>query len=177
MADNYLEKRYEEVFSGKSQGKTTPRPSLDSLLTKNHSHFQFDSSYQIHPRQLDSILSVNAKILSPSSPLRFRGICTPEENLIVHTEAPCEEMIPTAYVVIGAKSEYPRQDIDLGICAQSMMLKALELGLAGVVLTSFRAEALREKLHLPLRPLLILAFGKVQQCTTNELADLETWKF
>ena len=50
--------------------------------------------------------------------------------------------------------------MDLGIAAQSMLLRAVEKGLNGIFILNFRAEALQEALKLPLRPLAVLAFGK-----------------
>lgn len=50
--------------------------------------------------------------------------------------------------------------MDLGIAAQTMLLRAVEMGLNGVCIAAFDAEALREKLQLPLAPQLILAIGR-----------------
>ena len=51
-------------------------------------------------------------------------------------------------------------DIDLGIAAQSMLLKAVEMGLNGICIGAFNAEQVREALQLPYPPLLIIAIGK-----------------
>ena len=54
MADNYLEKRYEEVFGKDAGRKRAPqRPSLDTLLLHNRSYRGFDRDYVVHPRQLE----------------------------------------------------------------------------------------------------------------------------
>ena len=61
MADNYLEKRYEEVF-GKGQSKTSPltrKPSLDTLLLRNRSYRGYDKSYEVHIRQVQTMIAVN----------------------------------------------------------------------------------------------------------------------
>ena len=51
-------------------------------------------------------------------------------------------------------------DIDLGISAQSMLLKAVEMGLNGIIIGAFHKENIRNALSLPYDPLIILAIGK-----------------
>ena len=50
--------------------------------------------------------------------------------------------------------------MDLGIAAQSILLKAVEMGLGGIFILNFRKEAIREALALPLDPIALLAIGK-----------------
>lgn len=69
MADNYLEKRYEEVFGSRaasaSRGVTLSHPSLEKLLHRNRTCLRFDPTYTIHTLQLDAIIAVNAHIDAP----------------------------------------------------------------------------------------------------------------
>ena len=51
-------------------------------------------------------------------------------------------------------------DIDLGIAAQSMLLKAVEMGLNGLIIAAFNRTKLQEELSLPYLPLLVIAIGK-----------------
>ena len=50
MADNYLEKRYEEVFGRGAKPKAPARPSLDRLLALDRSYRGYDKSYVVHRR-------------------------------------------------------------------------------------------------------------------------------
>lgn len=50
--------------------------------------------------------------------------------------------------------------IDLGISAQSMLLRATEMGLNGICIGAFDRQAIREAFHLPWEPVLLLAIGK-----------------
>ncbi len=173
MADNYLEKRYEEVF-GKGGGNHSGRPSLDTLLLKNRSYRGFDASYSVHPRQLDSILAVNTRIGSGMNAqrLRFRAVCEPQEAAVVlsciklagaHPEwgLPLPGTEPGAFIVVcGTTAENPVLDIDLGMSLQSMGLKAVEIGLGGVIVRNFDKAALRDGLALPLEPLAVFAVGR-----------------
>ena len=51
-------------------------------------------------------------------------------------------------------------DMDLGIAAQTMLLRAVEMGLNGICIAAFDHEAVREALQLPIAPQLILAIGR-----------------
>lgn len=51
-------------------------------------------------------------------------------------------------------------DIDLGIAIQSMLLKAVEMGLNGLTIGAFNPTQIATELELPLTPLLIIAIGK-----------------
>jgi hypothetical protein len=82
------------------------------------------------------------------------GRALPELNL------PLEGTEPNAFVVVCATKEGRFVDMDLGIAAQTMLLRAVEMGLNGVCIAAFDAEALREKLQLPLAPQLVLAVGR-----------------
>ena len=50
--------------------------------------------------------------------------------------------------------------IDLGISLQSMLLKAVEMGLGGLIVRNFDHKALQQALDLPLEPIAVLAVGK-----------------
>lgn len=174
MADNYLERREEEL---RSAGRVVVRrntPSLDTLLLKNRSHRAFDTSYVVAMRQLEAIVSVNTRIPSGKNAQTFRfklldaatggadfcrflrfGAFLPELNL----PAPGTE--PQAFIVVcGTETETPRIDIDLGISLQSMALKAVEIGLNALIVRAFNHQEVQEALGLPFEPLAVLAVGK-----------------
>lgn len=175
MADNYLEKRYDEVFGGSRRTvRKIGGPSLDSLLLRNRSHRGFNKSQVVSLQQLETIVGVNDKIPSARNQqvLRFRivtrdtgadrilpliklGGALPELKLPVAGEE------PEAFIVICTTVPESRYvDIDLGISLQSMLLKAVEIGLNGIAVGAFDKEALRQALALPLEPVLIVAIGK-----------------
>ena len=51
-------------------------------------------------------------------------------------------------------------DIDLGIAAQSMLLKAVEMGLNGLIIGAFNKATLTEAFQLPHDPIAVLCIGK-----------------
>ena len=174
MADNYLEKRYEETLgSGKIRVKKIGH-TVDELLLKNRSTRGYKKAYQVSRSELERIVAVCSRIPSARNQqvLRFRlvthdsgadqvlplvkmGAALPE----LHLPFPGTE--PEAFIVVCSTiEENPMVDIDLGIAAQSMLLKAVEMGLNGLIIAAFNRTKLQEVLALPYPPLLVLAIGK-----------------
>ena len=174
MADNYLEKRYEEVFGKGAKPKAPARPSLDRLLTLDRSFRGYDKSYVVHRRQLDTLIAVNPKVASSINMqrLRFRPVVKgPEADLVnqyirmgrglPHLKLPFPGTEPEAFIVVCSTApENPGILIDLGISLQAMTLKAVEMGLGGLIIRNFDREPIREALGLPLEPIAVLAIGK-----------------
>ncbi len=174
MADNYLEKRYEETLgSGKIRVKKIGH-TVDELLLKNRSTRGYKKAYRVSRAELERIVAVCSRIPSARNQqvLRFRlvthdsgadqvlplvkmGAALPE----LHLPFPGTE--PEAFIVVCSTiEENPMVDIDLGIAAQSMLLKAVEMGLNGLIIAAFNRTKLQEVLALPYPPLLVLAIGK-----------------
>lgn len=173
MADGYLEKRYDEVFGTKAQKVVVKRISIDSLLERNRSYRGYRKEYVVTMESLLKIVSVNEKIPSARNQqaLRFKlvtrdlgadkilaniklGGALPELNL------PFEGTEPEAFIIIcSTVPESKMLDIDLGISAQSMLLKAVDMGLNGIIIGAFNKENIRSAFNLPLDPLLIIAIG------------------
>ena len=175
MADNFLEKRYEEVFGRDAGHKRAPqRPSLDTLLLHNRSYRGFDPEYVVHRRQLDAMIAVNTKVASSVNMqrLRFRPVVKgPEADAVnkhirmgrglPHLQLPFPGREPEAFIVVcSTAAENHGIDIDLGISVQSMLLKAVEMGLGGLIIRNFDREPVREALALPYEPICVVAFGK-----------------
>ncbi len=175
MADNYLEKRYEEVFGKEAGHKHVPRrPSLDTLLLHNRSFRGYDKDYVVHRRQLEAMIAVNPKVASSVNlqRLRFRPVVKgPEADRVnahirmgrglPHLQLPFPGREPEAFIVVcSTVPENPGIDIDLGISLQSMLLKAVEMGLGGLIIRNFDREEIREALGLPFEPVCVVAVGK-----------------
>lgn len=174
MADNYLEKRYEETLgNGKIRVKKIGH-TVDELLTKNRSTRGYKKAYKVSRHELERIASVCTRIPSARNqqvlrlrlvthdsgadlvlPLVKMGAALPE----LHLPFPGTE--PEAFIVVcSTVAENPMVDIDLGITAQSMLLKAVEMGLNGLIIAAFNRAKMQEALSLPYPPLLVLAIGK-----------------
>ncbi len=171
MADNYLEKRADELRNPRPK-VVRNHPSLESLLKRNRSFRGYDPARPVTEADLLKLLEVVPWVASGmnAQPLRFKlvwgadatlvhplvklGAALPEE----HLPHPGEE--PSAYLVVCSAAAGRVVDIDLGFAAQSILLRATELGLGGIFILNFRVDALREALQLPLPPLAVIGLGK-----------------
>ena len=183
MADNYLGRKMEEYEAQKCASVRTRRVSLASLLAKNRSTRGFDTSFKVRKDQLLSL--VEAVRLAPSAMnqqvLRYRLVTEEEAHLILphirmgaalpELKLPLEGTEPNAFVVICTDKESRYVDMDMGIATQTMLLRAVEMGLNGICIAAFDHEAVREALHLPLAPQLILAIGRSAEHI--EVVDIE----
>ncbi len=172
MADNYLGRKMEEYEAQKCASVRTRKVSLVSLLTKNRSTRGFDTSFKVRHDQLVSL--VDAARLAPSAMnqqvLRFRLVTADEAHLVTphirlgralpELNLPLAESEPNAYIVICTDKESRYVDMDMGIATQTMLLRAVEMGLNGICIAAFDHDAVREALKLPLAPQLIVAVGR-----------------
>ena len=172
MADNYLGRKMEEYEAQKCASVRTRRVSLASLLAKNRSTRGFDTSFKVRHDQLISL--VEAARLAPSAMnqqvLRYRLVTEEEAHLVLphislgralpELKLPLEGTEPNAFVVICTDKASRFVDMDMGIATQTMLLRAVEMGLNGICIAAFDHEAVREALRLPLAPQLILAIGR-----------------
>ena len=172
MADNFLGKKMEDYMASRQTSATKRGVTLDKLLRKNRSHRGYDSSYEVREDQLRRIIEVNTKTPSAMNQqvLRFRPVLKDEAHkLLPHIrlggalpelKLPLAGEEPNAFIVVCSDVAGRYVDIDLGISAQSMLLKAAEIGLNGICIAAFNHEAVKEALHLNIEPVLIIAIGR-----------------
>ena len=172
MADNYLGRKMEEYEAQKCASVRTRRVSLVSLLTKNRSTRGFDVSFKVRKDQLVSL--VEAARLAPSAmnqqALRYRLVTEEEASLLLphirlgtalpDMKLPLEGTEPNAFVVVCSTKEGRFVDVDMGIAAQTILLRAVEMGLNGVCIAAFDPEAVQKVLNLSLIPQLLIAVGR-----------------
>ena len=174
MADGYLEKRYEEVFGNGAKKTVVKRTSLETLMEKNRSYRGYKKDFEVKREMLERIVAVNTKIASAKNQqvLRFK-LVTKESGadlivqnmklggLLPELHLPFEGTEPNAFIIICSTiPENKFVDIDLGIAAQSMLLKATEMGLNGIMIGAFNKAKIIDAFNLPYEPLLMLAIGK-----------------
>ena len=164
-----------EEYFARSESRSARRPAmtLERLLLKNRSHRGYDTRFIVRKDQLRSIIEVNARIPSARNQqvLRFRPVLADEAPKVLEhirlggalpeLRLPLPGTEPNAFIIICSTVEESRYvDIDLGISAQSMLLRATEMGLNGICIGAFDKEAIRQAFGLPFEPLLILAIGR-----------------
>ena len=192
MADNYLENKFEEFRSKPSAKKHSA--SLGTLLRRNRSYRGYDKSCVVTMAQLRRIAEVCTKVPSGRNQqvLRFKlvtrdtgadrmqglyklGGALPE----LHLPFPGTE--PEAFIIICSVKEPDRWvNMDIGIAAQSMLLKAVELGLGGICIGAFNLSAVTEAFGLTCQPQLVLAIGKpaeqIELTPVHEGDDLKYYR-
>ena len=172
MADNYLENKFEEFRSKPAAKKHSA--SLGMLLRQNRSYRGYDKSCVVTQAQLRRIAEVCTKIPSGRNQqvLRFKlltrgegsekmqglyklGAALPE----LHLPFPGTE--PEAFIILCSTVTPDKWvHMDVGIAAQSMLLKAVEMGLGGICIGAFNKDKVAETFGLSCEPVLILAIGK-----------------
>lgn len=188
MADNYLGRKMEEYRARKEAPVRRPAVTLTKLLLRNRSYRGYDSRFVVREDQLRTLIEVNTRIPSARNQqvLRFRPVLSDEAALLLplirlgaalpelHLPLPGTE--PNAFIVICSTLPEDRYvDMDLGISAQSMLLRAAEIGLNGICIGAFHPARVREALRLPYDPLLILAIGKgAERIELTEIAADES---
>ena len=174
MADNYLEKRYEETLGkGKIRVKRIGH-TVDELLVKSRSYRGYNKNYIVSRAELERIVGVCSKLPSGCNqqvlryfivtkdsgaekllPLIRMGAALPELHL------PMAGTEPEAFIICcSTTKESKLVDIDLGIALQSMALKAVEMGLNTLMIGAFNKDGVKEAFALELEPLMVLAVGK-----------------
>ena len=194
MADNYLENRYDELF-GSGRKKTVVKhvgQSLDSLLKKNRSYRGYDKKTLVTQEQLRKIVAVNPLLPSGRNQqaLRFKLVThdTGAEKVLANIKLggalpelhlPFEGTEPEAFIIIcSTVPENKILDIDLGISAQSMLLKAVEMGLNGIMIGAYNKENIKKEFDLPYEPVLIVAIGKgTENIRLVEINEDESHKY
>ena len=188
MADNYLEKKMEEYRSRSIAPKRPSTVSLNRLLLLNRSHRGYDQRRTVTTEELRRIISVNTRIPSARNQqcLRFRMVTAEEAHLVLphiklgsalpELHLPTKGTEPQAFIIVCSTIEESKWvDIDLGISAQSMLLKATEMGLNGICIGAFNAQAISEAFALPHTPLLIVAIGKgAEEIRLTDISEQES---
>jgi nitroreductase len=177
MADNYLEKRQEEMAHAKKMVVHRNHLSLDTLLRRNRSYRGFSGTVsEAQLRELVGVMPLVASGMNRQA-LRFRLVCGASEASLVHPlvtlgaalpeeHLPHPGMEPSAYIVIcqdlTLDERLQRYQRDVGIVAQTMLLAAVEEGFGGCMIGNFDAGQVRAAANLPehLHPMLVVAFGK-----------------
>ena len=154
MADNYLGKKMEDLQNRKKVVRTKGNvKSLDTLLLKNRSCRTWVPSVKVTEEDLRKIVAVNTMIPCAKNQqvLRFKLLTGKAAAdfcpfiklgaLLPDMKFPPEGCEPSAFIIVcSTVPENKWVDIDLGISAQSMLLKATEMGLSGICIGAFNKE-------------------------------------
>ncbi|MDD4142217.1 MAG: nitroreductase family protein [Bacteroidales bacterium] len=164
---------------------------LTDILKKSRSYRSFDESVKINESLL--LEWIDGTRYAPSSinrqPLKYRLVFMQEEldkiqplthwaRALPKLEIPPKGHYPVAFIIILCDTDIAgNTDIfirDVGICAQTILLQAVEAGYGGCMIGNFNPKAISDALclHENLQPKLILALGKPDEEIT--LVDADT---
>ena len=174
MADNYLGKKMEDLANRKKVVKARSSvKSLDTLLLRNRSCRGWDPAVKVTEEDLRKIVAVNTMIPSAKNQqvLRFKFLTGKEAAdfcqfiklgaLLPELTLPPKGMEPSAFIIICSTiPENKWVDMDLGIAAQSMLLKAVEMGFTGICIGAFNKAEAQKLVPEGLEPVLAIALGK-----------------
>lgn len=151
---------------------------LKDLLEKNRSYRGYDETRKITEEELRELVACTR--LCPATanvqPLKYFLAWEPEvvkkiqpltkwAGALPQLHLPEEGKCPSGFIVICQDTRISENLTaylrDVGITAQTMLLAAVEKGLGGCMIGSFRKEELKTVLELPeyLEPMLVLAVG------------------
>jgi len=170
--------------------------NVRELVLKNRSTRRFHQDHEIDRQTLVALVDLARHSASGANvqPLKFFLSHDPETNqkIFPHTrwagyledwDGPEEGEKPSAFILIlGDKEISESFGVDHGIAAQSIMLGAVEQGLAGCMIGSVQRVLLQQVLELPDRYhiLLVLALGKPKETVVVENltpgGDIKYWR-
>jgi nitroreductase len=169
---------------------------IADLIKANRSCRRFDENHPISPTNLLDLIELAR--LSPSAanlqPLKYILSCDPDTNAgifecltwayyLKEWPGPSAGERPGAYIIILHDTRHSKAlDCDHGIAAQSILLGAREMGLAGCMLAAVKRPRLRRllKIPIPMKIKLVLAIGKPKETividTVNQEGDIRYWR-
>lgn len=153
MADNYIEKRMAEIAAGRTSAAPSSRyPGIDVLfgrVANNSSALDsFDPDYNVHPLQIQAIInSINRLQRLPlhdlSTPLAesseriapdysLEAVVPGSDKISGGQGDSGDGLHPGIIIKVGQGTDPERVAFIAGILAQSIILKAAEMGLAAL---------------------------------------------
>lgn len=167
---------------------------IKDLVIKNRSYRGYNHDRKLTKEELLELVDCARLTASSVNMQPFKYYIAWEEDEVAAIQAltkwarglpeltlPHPGMEPTGFIIIVQDTaifeSLQRFQKDCGIVAQTMLLRAAEIGLGGCMIGNFPAGTLKEMLKLPanLSPLLILALGEpAEQVVLTEISEGES---
>lgn len=161
---------------------------LKDLVLTNRSYRRFYQDEEISVETLKELIDLARNTASTvnSQALKYKLVCTPEENekvfnslawagLLKGKGTPCEGERPSAYIIVMCDLELGKNKYwDEGIAVQTIMLGAAEKGLGGCIFGSVKREQLASDFGIDPEKYaidLVLALGKPKE--TVKLVEVD----
>ena len=169
---------------------------LKDLLQKNRSYRRFHQAEAVQEEQLRALVDLTRSFGAAGNvqSLRYLLSFEPQRNERIFSylgwagylkdwSGPQEGEKPAAYIVVlGDKTLSEAFGADLGICAQTILLGAVEQGLGGCMIAAIQKQKFREEFRIPTRfeILMVIALGRpneeVRLVDKAEDGDIKYWR-
>ncbi len=160
---------------------------IEEIVRRSRSYRRYDPAVTVGADTLRWLVGLTrfAPSAANRQPLKYALSCSTDMNQRIFQtltwasylkdwQGPAQNERPAAYIVIMLdKGVSFNADIDAGIAAQTMLFGAVEKGLGGCILATFKKQDLERALSLPgsITPLLVIALGKPTETVIIE--DIE----
>ncbi len=163
---------------------------IQHLAHTTRSNRRFRENFPVTPKLMEQWVDNTRYTASTKNlqPLKYRVVSDRETNAKVFEtlawagyltdwDGPEPGERPTGYIVMAVDTDLcsPQAcQIDVGICAQTIMLAATEEGFGGCMIMSFKKAQLKQILDMPenLEPVLVLALGRpIEDIRVVEMKD------
>jgi nitroreductase len=185
------------AFANKRSFKKGEDALFNDLVVKNRSFRGYDGQYKVSSEQLMEMLKC-ARLTASSMNLQTLKYYIGADEApvkevlgevkfaggLLQLNLPYEGQMPTAFILIchdlllnGNPDTFK---IDVGISAQTMLLKATEMGLGGCMMSTFNSDKVKQQLNLAdnLVPMLIVSIGKpIERVEIKDIENGESHKY
>lgn len=160
---------------------------FSDLVKATRSFRNFDPTYRISDEIMVSLVELCRYTPSTANSQSIKFAYANSENLcekifpmlgwagyIKENKPPYDGNVPAAYILVCFDIDVANEiEIDAGICAQTIVLGAMDMGIGACMIGSFDKQKATELFNLPsnIKPRLMIALGRPKE--TVEIVDIK----
>lgn len=160
---------------------------FSDLVKATRSFRNFDPTYRISDEIMVSLVELCRYTPSTANSQSIKFAYANSENLcekifpmlgwagyIKENKPPYDGNVPAAYILVCFDTDVANEiEIDAGICAQTIVLGAMDMGIGACMIGSFDKQKATELFNLPsnIKPRLMIALGRPKE--TVEIVDIK----
>ena len=160
---------------------------FSDLVKATRSFRNFDPTYRISDEIMVSLVELCRYTPSTANSQSIKFAYANSENLcekifpmlgwagyIKENKPPYDGYFPTGYILVCFDTDVANEiEIDAGICAQTIVLGAMDMGIGACMIGSFDKQKATELFNLPsnIKPRLMIALGRPKE--TVEIVDIK----
>lgn len=160
---------------------------FSDLVKATRSFRNFDPTYRISDEIMVSLVELCRYTPSTANSQSIKFAYANSENLcekifpmlgwagyIKENKPPYDGNVPTGYILVCFDTDVANEiEIDAGICAQTIVLGAMDMGIGACMIGSFDKQKATELFNLPsnIKPRLMIALGRPKE--TVEIVDIK----